>query len=299
MELANTTCINTPTDSSMIMSIKFVFGYVNAFSTGIVLIIATMSWILIPKWRSYSNFIFSNLFLADFLLYLCFIDKYSDANMYSDYFQKSMHLFGRYVSFVYFCWLFVFSINIYMDSVHFKTNVTRKFMKASAFAWGLPLILHITLLILSVSTHHKKHKSCYNPHRHHRLHSSLIIKLVLEIILLAVNLFAYLVVTIILFKQRDRGTSSECNKIIIVTRTFFVCVVLWLLSVVLEASVSKFNRNDVSDLYNTCFIMHCTQMTYLKLYFLLSKSNGKRWRKYFTKMFRGLNREALQMIVLE
>lgn len=303
MELENKTACYPPKDSYVIFVIRNMFGYFNVFSTGIVLIIAITSWILIPRWRSYRNFIFFNLFLTEVLLIFCFMDKYFDANVFFHSLSKFLRLLGRYVNFVYFCWLFLFSINIYMDSVHFKINLTWKFVKSSAFAWGLPLILNILLIIVNVvikrktSEDHKKNHHC---HRHHHLNSSLIIKLALEIILLAVNFCAYLAAIFILLKQRDRGPSSEYRRIYIVTRTFVICIVLWLISVVLEASISKFHSNNLSDVYSTYFIMHCTQNIYLKLYFLLSKSNCKRWRKYFRQLCRShQRRETLQMLTVD
>lgn len=295
MELDNKTACHPSRDSATIFLIRDVFGSLNFSSTAIVLIIATVSWILIPKWRTYTNFIFFNLFVADALFNFCFMDKYFGVNIFHHSLSIFFRLLGRYVNFVYFCWLFLFSINIYMDSVHFKINLTWKFIKSSAFAWGLPLILHIMLRIMKVNEGHTKKHAC---HRHRHLHLYLIIKLTLEIILLAVNFCAYLVAILILLKQRNRGTSSEYRTIFIVTRTFVLCIVLWLLSVVLEASISKFNTEYLSDLYSTYFIMQCTQNAYLKLYFLLSKSNRKQWRKYFRKL-RQQRRETLQMLTVE
>lgn len=297
MELDNKTACYPPKGSSTIFLIRYGFGSFNFTSSGIVLIIATISWILIPRWRSFKNFIFFNLFVTDVLLNFCFMDKYFGANIFDHFLSKYLRLLGRYVNFVYFCWLFLFSINIYMDSVHFKINLTWKFVKSSVFAWGLPLILHFLLRILKVKEGHVKNHAC---HRHRHLHSYLIIKLILEMILLAVNFCAYLVVILLLVKQRERGTTLEYRKIFIVTRTFILCIVLWLLSVVLEACISKFNSENLSDVYSTYFIMQCTQNVYLKLYFLLSKSNCKRWRKYFRKLLRGQQRrENLQMLTVE
>lgn len=299
MVLDNKTACYPHEDSSTILLIRYVYGYFNVSSTGIVLIIAILSWILIPKWRSYSNFICLNLFIADVLLNLCFMDKYLDVNIiFNPSLSKFLRLLGRYVHFVYFCWLFLFSINIYMDSVNFKINLTWKFVKSSAFAWGLPLKLHILLRLVKVETGHKI--NVHHCHHNHRLHSSLIIKLTLEIILLAVNFCAYLVVMYILFKQRDRGTSSEYRKMFIVSRIFVICIVLWLLSVVLEASISKFHSQNLSDIYSTYFIMYCTQNIYLKLYFLFSESNCKRWTKYFRRLLRRhQRRENLPMLTVE
>lgn len=294
MDHDNSTTCHRPTERSMILSVRYVFGYFNASTTAMVLVFATLSWILIPKWRTYSNFIFSNLFLTDILLYLCFINWYSNAKISFQHVERSLHLFGRYVNFVYFCWLFVFSINIYMEVVHFKLNLTRKFVKSSVFAWGLPLILHIMLLLLRV-TDPKPHL-CHPPSPHH-LHSSLVIKLTLEIVLLVVNLIGYIAVLIILIMQKIRDDSLAGNKICVVTRTFVLCFVLWVLSVILEACISK--RDILSDVYSTYFIMHCTQMTYLKVYFLLLKTNRKRWKKYFRKLFQNVRTETIQMVTVK
>lgn len=297
MQLYNQTACYPPIDSSMILLIRQIFCYCNVSSTGIALIIAILSWILIPKWRNYTNFIFLNLFLTDILLNFCFMDKIFYTNLFNNSLSKILRLFGRYVNFVYFCWLFLFSINIYMDSVHFKINLTWKLIKSTAFAWGLPLLLHILLKIAKVEREHKKNHVC---HRHNHLHLSLIIKLTLEIILLAVNICSYFVVILILYKQRDRGTSFEYRKMFIVTRTFVLCIVLWLVSAVLEASISKFNSENLSDVYNAYFIMYCTQNIYWKLYFLFSESNCKRWRKYFRQLLRHHHhRQNLQMLTVE
>lgn len=297
MQLDNQTACHPPKDNPMMQLITYAFGSFNVSSTGVVLIIAILSWFWIPKWRSYMNFIFLNLFLADILLNFCFMKKILGINLFSHSLSKFLRLLGRYVNFVYFCWLFLFSINIYMDSVHFKMNLSWKFVKSSVFAWGLPLILHILLRILKVEKNHKKHQTCYHSHI---LHSSLIIKLILEIILVAVNFCAYFVVIFILYKQRDRGTSSEYRKMFIVTRTFVLCIILWLLSAVLEACISKFNFENLSDVYSAYFIMYFMQNTYLKLYFLFSTSNCIRWRKYFVKLLRNhQNREDVEMVTVE
>lgn len=281
MEQKNITCFRE--DYSTTFYIRLGVGTFNTSSTGFVLIIAIISWIFIPKWRSYSNFMFLNLFLTDLLQYWCFMDK----QIYFITFHSlnNFLMFLRtYLNFVYFCWLFLFSINIYMDCGHFKINMTWKFVKSSAFAWGLPLILHILLKTLKViKIKHKTKQACHRPHS---LRSSLIIKLTLEIILLIVNFCAYLVVISVLLKQRHRDNSSLYRKIFIVSRTFVICIVLWLLSIVLEASISTFNSVNLSEVCSIFFIMHCTQSIYLKLYFVLSKSNRKEWRKYFRTLHR-------------
>lgn len=101
-------------------------------------VFALISWIMIPKWRTFKNYVFVNLILSYTLSYTFFFTKIFDIT--NDY----VYIFVCSFS----CWLFIGSIVFYMDIVKvFSVEVTRKKIKSTIFAWGAPLLNYLLNVI--------------------------------------------------------------------------------------------------------------------------------------------------------
>lgn len=100
------------------------------------LLFGVITWILIPKWRSFKNYVYVNVIfcytMSSWLFYgLVYVDDDIGVSLVIFYFVNASS-----------CWLLIASIIIYMDIVIvFNSNITRKVLKCNVFCWGVPLLL--------------------------------------------------------------------------------------------------------------------------------------------------------------
>lgn len=224
-------------------------------------IFALTSWSLIPKWRIFKNYIYVNLGISGLIYYIVSIPM--------------SECYGRvYFSFVFYLWVLILSIKVYTDLVQiFQINITRIFLKSSAFAWGIPLFIEI----------------CYYIIENNLNDGSYIANVGIEtalLIILTINFILYVKVVYYLTKFNALNDKvSRCRKIKMATLTFFVCGAPWMISFLLDYLVSFLEINDVvtSTIFTINALVLSVQNLIFKLCFCFLKSNRKLWSEFFER----------------
>lgn len=122
-----------------------------AFSTATI-IYGVVSWSLIRKFRNINNYVFLSASLANAvrLVFVSVTTLYEKSDIYEPSFAA---LFFFYITMVYQYLLLVMCYMFYVHIVKvFHKDVTRKYLKASFFAWGVPILLMIACCIIFAIT---------------------------------------------------------------------------------------------------------------------------------------------------
>ncbi|CAH1643951.1 unnamed protein product [Spodoptera littoralis] len=140
--ILNSTETNSTSTSGVFAKRCILYAVVTISS--ITFIIGVVSWILIKKFRHFRNYIFLsiifnnivNLLMTDLIKMI----KKSD--------RLEINMTGG-VLFLYFrmsayCWLTILCWIFYVDLVKvFNTEVSKKYLKISLFAWGVPIVITV------------------------------------------------------------------------------------------------------------------------------------------------------------
>lgn len=121
------------------------------FSTATI-IYGVVSWSLIRKFRNINNYVFLSASLANAvrLIFVSVTTLYQKSDIYEPSFAA---LFFFYITMVYQYLLLVMCYMFYVHIVKvFHKDVTRKYLKASFFAWGVPILLMIACCIIFAIT---------------------------------------------------------------------------------------------------------------------------------------------------
>lgn len=214
-------------------------------------VVAFVSWIMIPKWRTFKNYVFLNLILSYTASYTFLVaEALNETSYVMNYFLCSFS-----------CWLFIASIVSYMDIVKvFSSNVTRRKLKCTLFAWGVPLPNTLLNVV---------EQECYS--------FSDVVKsgdnnYYFILILLLCNFFIYIKVFYSLFRvARFRSRARYMQKVQVATFTFFMSGSMILPPLVL----SEFGMTFYTSLI--VGVMPFVQTIALSTCFLMLKSNRMMW----------------------
>lgn len=251
--------------------------------TSLVFIVGAASWIKFTKIRTLKNYVFLNIMLANILSYITLsFDAYgylkfikvSGATLTSlrIIYDTTISYFTLVIQF----WLLVLCYVFYVDIVKvFNADFTRRYLKSSLFAWGVPLLVTfvfsvvLPIVLLSIKKYLLKDTFAKI------FKVFFYISLSLYFIPLTINLFIYIKVLVTLFKTRN------LSKTAVNSHRLYIASLIFLLSGTLSLTVPIFIVLEVSALT----IVESSQLVVLDVYFLLVKSNRFIWKEYFFKSF--------------
>lgn len=213
------------------------------------LVFGLVSWILIPKWRLFHNYVFLNIVLS------------GSMNMCSIFFPDNFRyysLWSMYVTLMFNHWLIVSTIMFYMDLVIvFSGFIQHKFLKATIFAWTLPAVLLVPKILWKV-----------------RIYIFSMIEVFLMFILYLKVLHALLLINkysnreqkrIVVVKVLKSTVTFLLSSFIFV---FFNCVLIFMFQIEQEVKAKVY----------CCF--QTVTMILTSLFLLLSKDNIRLWIQY-------------------
>ncbi|CAH0603060.1 unnamed protein product [Chrysodeixis includens] len=259
-----------------------VVDYTVFIITVIVCLFGALSWIKIKKIRSLKNYVFLNTMFATVLNFFAI---WFNAYKYLDTLDKGDKLFYLitlyqfviiYLRLVVSFWLLVLCCLFYVDIVNvFKVDITRRYLKSSLFAWGVPLIITFVSSALIPITLYNIDKNNGRPD------VFLIINIVLIFIPTVVNVGIYIKVLISLFKANDFSRATfEVRRVFTATLIFVLSGILFLL-------VPIFSLIEPSN-FVLAFVEYA-QIVTLDIYFLIVKSNRTVWKEYYVNSIRNSN----------
>lgn len=224
------------------------------------------SWCLIKKFRHYRNFIFLNLILSIFFSH--------SAHLLSDIFYENRIVHDicwftvLYFMICFHHWLLVLSYIFYVDFVEvFHIDISRRFLKSSIFAWGIPaLIIFVYCLVTQVTME--------------SFGDQMASKVLMSIVFfpIFVNLVIYLLVLYSLFRSKDTDTHN--NK----WRSFYVSTLIFVLSDVIFICYTL----EVSSYYSKVmfYFDYCglfINKLAIVVYFISAKCNRDLWKEVMKK----------------
>lgn len=230
------------------------------------LIFCVVTWILIPKWRTFRNYVYANVIFC-YAMSSCLFYGLFFLEMENYESETVLFIFVFYFVNASSCWLFIGSLLIYMDIVVvFQRNVTRKMLKANGFCWGVPSLLatlHISgELLPELRIFVFLIKDSYG----------------FSGLMLAVNLLLYMKVLCGLFKNTGLTVSSRvCQKVQVATFTFLLSGAPILIASVVSMPIEKDNRYAAVNLISPS--LPPLQTIILNVCFLLMKSNRVSWKQ--------------------
>lgn len=245
-------------DLKYMYEIMFFLELIDVIFCILFFILTLISWIRIPKWRNFKNYIYVNLGISRFIYYVLVFGSV---------------LFGIvYCSFVFYLWVLILSIKVYTDLVEiFQINITRIFLKSSIFAWGIPLFIEFGYNIIA---------------SYHEVYIANVGIETAILILLLINFTLYIKVVYSLSKFNPlNDRASRCRKIEIATLSFFICGMPWMISFSLDYPTIfiEYNENVTLKINTISSVVFSAQNIIFKLCFCLLKSNRELWSEFFER----------------
>ncbi|KAF9801949.1 hypothetical protein SFRURICE_016199, partial [Spodoptera frugiperda] len=191
------------------------FRYVVTWILIVLTLIAFMygltSWCLIKKFRHYRNYVFLNIILSNLLRISMYVlpDIWCESIIDCDI----LTLISLYFDLCFHHWLLVFSCILYVDFVKvFHIDISRRFLKSSIFAWGMPALIVFVFTLVSLTM---------------ESFGDLITRQIImsiELIPIFISFVIYILVLISLFRSKD--TVIHINK----WRSFYMSTLIFVLS---------------------------------------------------------------------
>lgn len=214
--------------------------------------IGITTWILIPKWRIFKNYVLVTIIFHFTVLYcLIEIKDLATENYTLDWTNITMDFFLSS-----FCWwLVVASVRNYRDLVVFKCNISRIMLKTNLLVWTSSLLTttmdEISWIAARVS----------------------FIKLIIPLL---IGCFLFGVVILLLIKEEAPTAQSKRHRMQAAALTFLVSSVMMLSATLITDSYAalKLLRN-----IGTC--IYVVQSSVVNLIFLLLKTNRQSWHDYY------------------
>lgn len=223
------------------------------------------SWCLIKKFRHYKNYVFLNIILSIFFS--------QSVQLLSDTFDENMIVHGIcFITVLYFVicfhhWLLVLSYIFYVDFVKvFHIDISRRFLKSSIFAWGMPALIVFAFNLESITIE--------------SFDDQMLLKVLASIVFfpIFVNVVIYLLVLYSLFRSKDTVTHN--NK----WRSFYVSTLIFVLSDVIFICYTL----EVSSYYSKVifYLDYCglfINKLAIIVYFISAKCNRDLWKEVMKK----------------
>lgn len=231
-------------------------------------IVAVVSWIKIPRWRTFQNFLYFKIIICCNMTYLVlpliknltklFVTDINSFNMYWRY--PKVFFQDAFV-----CWLFIISVYTYMQIVKvFSVDVTRKRVKSAYFAWGVTLLNSLFRL-------------CYIGTESNFW---MVFPVLIVFFLIVCNLIIYVRLIYSLFYEI---TYEYKQKRQVATLTFLISGFMMLPTMIFDVCTLLNGENKSFKTSAALKYIYNAQKIMLNLIFLLLKSNRAMWREFFCK----------------
>lgn len=262
-----------------------------------MLVMCLFCWIVIPRWRKFSNYIlFNTIFVfymrlcapIVFVLYIIISDS---TNYDDDDDSKIVFYCFEYLTVLCIysscCWLSVMTVTVYVDiACIFNNDITKKYLKCTLFAWGVPFVF-TTIQKLSIYVF-KQNEISLTEH---------LIENALQAIILLGNIVVFSKVMWSLLRTPNLRSTNRNNlkqKIQVVTLTFVSSGSILLLSIVLGLITKKLSNGSFETLakvfiilfeYDTTAViltdlLYSLNLLLITVFILFSKSNREIYREY-------------------
>ena len=237
------------------------------------------SWFLIKKFRKFNNYVYTSAVFVNILRLT--LMSVTDVICH-EVFQSQTHFFlFVYITTVYNYWLLVMCYMFYVDIVKvFHKNVTRKFLKFTIFAWGVPavviIILRLIFLIVERTFEGDKEVKLLQFFSTVTFVSCNILPLIINFCI-----FMKLVYNLFFCKTSNNNVVPQNERLKENLRRLFTATVMFML----------ININVLTlviwEILNAAFPMRAItlylQIIVLALFFPLLKSNRALWGDYFKR----------------
>lgn len=254
-----------------------IIGWVIFVPTMIAFSYGVISWCLLKKFRHFRNYVIISAITANLLRLGLFEVSMAIAFNGIAVNLTSVRAFlltvVAYCSLIFNCWLLVLCYIFYMDFVKvFRTEIRRRYLKSSLFAWGLPIV--VSLLYYGAGYYYFYDRTVVT------LDMMLTISLMVFSIPIFSNLVIYILVLVSLFRSKDTSAGTSTNK----WRRFYISALIFVLSgvMMLPTLVQLLEINlyyislmgEMGDYINLLAV---------NVYIIIVKSNRDLWREYFDK----------------
>lgn len=229
----------------------------------ITCIYGLVSWILIPKWRKFHNYVFQNIIFSGSLHLLTPFALAGLGNCYFCIFFQT----------VFNHWLIIATAMFYIDFVKiFNNSIKYRYLKANLFAWILPILVTLMIILL-------------------RLHG-----LYFGIATSCFNFLLYLRVLFALFKSESAIVSTANTKLrlgLIATLAFLTTGLVIYLPVIVMIMIDDHQHNDLGVL--GYLLVNLVSVTLICVYFWMMKYNKEAWKEFiYMKKARKLKNNNFQ-----
>uniref|UniRef100_A0A2H1V3J3 SFRICE_011614 n=1 Tax=Spodoptera frugiperda TaxID=7108 RepID=A0A2H1V3J3_SPOFR len=245
------------------------FRYVVTWILIVLTLIAFMygltSWCLIKKFRHYRNYVFLNIILSNLLRISMYVlpDIWCESIIDCDI----LTLISLYFDLCFHHWLLVFSCILYVDFVKvFHIDISRRFLKSSIFAWGMPALIVFVFTLVSLTM---------------ESFGDLITRQIImsiELIPIFISFVIYILVLISLFRSKD--TVIHINK----WRSFYMSTLIFVLSdfFVIDLILDAFKVFSYVVFHIGFFGLNINALA-IAIYFMSVKRNRDLWKEFMKK----------------
>ncbi|KAJ8730997.1 hypothetical protein PYW08_002410 [Mythimna loreyi] len=251
--------------------------YIICVLTLAALIYGLTSWCFLKKFRNYRNYVLLNAILSYFFHYFTFILMYSKKIRFDDYSEVI-----DYFTTVKNHWLLVISHMFYVDIVKvFNQNIKRRYLKASLFSWGLPVItsiiseyllkMYVEYIWINVDNYYLTNNYVFGT-----------IFYLEQIIPVTINTVLYIVTVISLCRSFNMSTHTgrnTCLRLYIATLIFLMSDVTLLSSYIMNMTKYSFNIYFIIAEYLLVYFNILLMVVFL----IAVKGNRKAWYDFYVK----------------
>ncbi|KAF9823711.1 hypothetical protein SFRURICE_009468, partial [Spodoptera frugiperda] len=223
------------------------------------------SWCLIKKFRHYKNYVFLNIILSISLQLSVYL--LPDILKENKFFYEIWWLILLYFILSFHHWLLVLSYIFYVDFVKvFNINISRRFLKSSIFAWGMPALIVFVFTLVSLAME--------------SFGALMTLQIFLSLVIIPsfISFVIYILVLYSLFRSKDTVTHN--NK----WRSFYVSTLIFVLSdfFVIYCILDVFKINS----YVVLYLGYCGEVINtlaIPVYFMSAKCNRDLWKGFMKK----------------
>lgn len=268
----------------------FVLYLLGGFTSFVNLCVHLTSWIILPKWRTFKNYVYLNIIISFCAVFFLPIALFliSDFNDYYNFTYIFVDLSINFFTFSSCCWLMVLSMVFYADLVKvFGGNTTRKYLKSNAFAWGMPAAVTAVKIVDKIVLHDQSQAINYWDIFHEVYLYEELGQNGISIVLLLVNLLVYVKVVLSLLKYSNlrKSRRNQGMKIQVATLAFVMSGVLLMISILMTL-LMLLGDCEMYYLYPLSLAIWGLQTSVINVCCMMARSNRRLWHDYFQNRYR-------------
>ncbi|XP_049887999.1 adhesion G-protein coupled receptor G6-like [Pectinophora gossypiella] len=273
---------------------------VGAVTSLVTLFISSISWAIIPRWRTFKNYVFLNIIFAfNFIYYLpltLFVTSYCLDTKIS---YVALDITVNFFMFAACCWLMVMAMIFYTDLVKvFGSTITRKLLKSNLFGWGLPVVVSTAKIVNKLIIFRVNEKELDEGQLliyHKVFYWEEVAQNVVMMLLLLVNFLVYVRVVYELIKiPKVRCHGKRGEKLKVATLAFVMSGILLLISILMTVLMLT-GAKDKYYLYPLGLAMFGVQTTVINVCYLRSKVIRQTWKQHVKDIQRAKRNRELEI----